>query len=217
MANESLKQQVATAALKYIKDDMTIGIGTGTTVHYFIEGLKNYRHRIDAVVASSIDTQNKLKNVGIPVVEMTSVNQIDLYVDGADEVNPHKQLIKGGGGALTREKIIAYNSKQFICIVDETKCVDILGQFPLPIEVIPMARSIVARALVQLGGNPVYRENFITDNQNIILDVNGLDIMQPIALEGELNQIPGVVSNGLFAQKTPQTVLVAKNNGITEV
>ena len=217
MSNEKLKQEVALAALAYIKDDMTIGVGTGSTVHYFIEGLKAYRNRIDAVVASSIDTQNKLKSLGIPVIEMTSVNQIDLYVDGADEVNPHKQLIKGGGGALTREKVIAYNSKQFVCIVDETKCVDILGQFPLPIEVLPMARSAVARAIVKLGGNPIYRENFITDNQNIILDIHGLDIIKPIELENEINQIPGVITNGLFARQTPEVILVAKNDGILQL
>ena len=217
MSNEKLKQEVALAALAYIKDDMTIGVGPGSTVHYFIEGLKAYRNRIDAVVASSIDTQNKLKSLGIPVIEMTSVNQIDLYVDGADEVNPHKQLIKGGGGALTREKVIAYNSKQFVCIVDETKCVDILGQFPLPIEVLPMARSAVARAIVKLGGNPIYRENFITDNQNIILDIHGLDIIKPIELENEINQIPGVITNGLFARQTPEVILVAKNDGILQL
>jgi len=217
MSTENLKIEAATAALQYIEDDMTIGVGTGSTVHYFIEALKNDKNRIEAAVASSIDTQNKLKAIGIPVVEMTSVNHIDLYVDGADEVNSHKQLIKGGGGALTREKIIAYNSKKFICIVHKAKCVDILGEFPLPVEVIPMARSTVAREIVKLGGNPTYRENYTTDNGNIILDVYGLKIMKPIELENELNQIPGIVCNGIFARQTPDIVLVASQSGVESI
>jgi ribose 5-phosphate isomerase A len=213
---EQLKKNAAYAALPYIEDDMIIGVGSGSTVHYFIEGLKAYQHRIDTTVASSLDTEKKLKALGIPVTLMTSVNSIDLYVDGADEINKNKQLIKGGGGALTREKIIAYNTKKFICIADASKEVDILGKYPLPIEVIPMARSVVGKALVKLGGNPVYRENFLTDNGNIILDVYGLNIMEPIQLERDLNQIAGIVSNGLFAIKTPDIILIASEQGITQ-
>lgn len=212
--SDTLKRQAAIAALTYIKDEMVLGVGTGSTTNFFIDALAEYKNRIEVAVASSDETEKRLKAIGIPVTAMTSVNSIDLYVDGADEVNPYKQLIKGGGGALTREKIIAYNAKQFICIVDQTKHVDILGTFPLPIEVIPMARSTVARAIVKLGGSPEYRENFVTDNGNIILDVRGLTIMKPIELEGQLNQIPGVVCNGLFAQKTPDVVLIAHDNQV---
>jgi len=215
--SDALKQQAALAALTYIKDDMILGVGTGTTTNYFIDALVDYKNQIDVAVASSEATAKRLKSIGIPVTEMTSINSIDLYVDGADEVNPHKQLIKGGGGALTREKIIAYNAKQFVCIVDQSKCVDILGTFPLPIEVIPMARSTVAREIVKLGGSPEYREGFVTDNGNIILDVYNLTIMKPIELEGQLNQIPGVVCNGLFAQKTPDIVLVASDKGVEKL
>lgn len=213
MSNEKLKQHAAQAALRYIDDDMVIGVGTGSTVNYFIDALKDYRSRIEGAVASSRETEQRLKALGIPVLDLTSVNTVHLYVDGADEVNADKQLIKGGGGALTREKIIAYNALQFICIVDQSKYVDILGRFPLPVEVIPMARSTVARSLVKLGGSPEYREGFITDNGNIILDVHHLDIMQPLTLESEINQIPGVVANGLFARKTPDFVLIATPSG----
>jgi ribose 5-phosphate isomerase A len=213
-AIEQLKKNAADAVLQYIEDDTVIGVGSGSTVHYFIEGLKAYQHRIETTVASSIETEKKLKALGIPVTPMTAVNQIDLYVDGADEINHHKQLIKGGGGALTREKIIAYNAKKFICIADASKEVDILGKYPLPIEVIPMARSVVGKALLKLGGNPVYRENFLTDNGNIILDVYGFNIMEPIQLERDLNQIAGIVTNGLFAIKTPDLVLIASEDGV---
>ena len=215
--SDALKKQAAEAALSYIKDDIVLGVGTGSTTNFFIDALAAYKNRIETAVASSEASAKRLKALGIPVVDMTSINSIDLYVDGADEVNPYKQLIKGGGGALTREKIIAYNSKQFVCIVDKSKCVDILGTFPLPIEVIPMARSAVAREIVKLGGSPEYREGFVTDNGNIILDVYNLTIMKPIELEGQLNQIPGVVCNGLFAQKTPDIVLVAGEQGVEKL
>lgn len=211
---ELLKKQAAIAALSYLQDNMILGVGSGSTIGYFIEALSQHKHRIEAAIASSLDTERKLKALGIPVVALTSVNQVDLYVDSADEVNPYQQLIKGGGGALTREKIIAYHATQFVCVVNQAKCVDILGKHPLPIEVIPMARSVVARDLVKLGANPTYRENFVTDNGNIILDVYGLTIMQPTQLERTINQIPGVVANGLFAEKIPSIVLVASEKGI---
>lgn len=213
MTKDKLKQQAAQAALRYIEDDMIIGVGTGSTVNYFIDALQAYRSRIEGAVASSEETENRLIALGIPVLELTSVNTVHLYVDGADEVNSEKQLIKGGGGALTREKILAYNARQFVCIVDQSKYVDILGRFPLPVEVIPMARSTVARRLVKLGGSPEYREGFITDNGNIILDVHNFDIMQPITLETEINHIPGVVENGIFAHRTPDFVLIAQSDG----
>ena len=209
-----LKKAAALAAMDYLQEEMIVGVGTGSTVDYFIEALAHQKHRIDTTVASSLQTEQKLKSLGIPVTPFTSVNQVDLYIDGADEVNPHKQLIKGGGGALTREKIIAYHAKQFLCIVDKTKCVDILGRHPLPLEVIPMARSAVGRDIVKLGGSPQYRENFVTDNGNIILDIYNLTILQPLALEGTLNQIPGIVANGLFAQKTPDIILIADAKGV---
>jgi ribose 5-phosphate isomerase A len=211
---DTLKQQAAQAALAYIKPGMIVGVGTGSTTDFFIEALASIKGQIEGTVASSEASANKLKALNIPVYELTSVNQVDIYIDGADECTTHKMMIKGGGGALTREKIIAANAKQFIGIVDQSKKVDVLGRFPLPVEVIPMARSYVARQLVKLGGAPEYREGFITDNHQIILDVYNLNIQNPVALEQEINQITGVVTNGLFAKRPADIVLVASESGV---
>ncbi len=215
MTQDELKQKVAQAALHYIKDVAIIGVGTGSTVNHFIDYLVDFRADIEGAVSSSIASTERLKKIGIPVLDLNAVGTLDVYVDGADEVNPHKQLVKGGGGALTREKIIAAASKKFVCIADETKCVDVLGKFPLPVEVVPMARSYVARELVKLGGQPVWRENFITDNHNVILDVHNLDIIEPIKLEQIINNITGVVTVGIFAMRPADVVLVGKGNEVT--
>jgi ribose 5-phosphate isomerase A len=214
MTQDELKQKVAEAALPYIKDIPIIGVGTGSTVTHFINFLADFRNDIEGAVSSSIKTTEHLKKIGIPVLELNAVNGLDVYVDGADEVNPNRQCIKGGGAALTREKIIAGASKKFICIADETKYVDVLGKFPLPVEVIPMARSYVARELVKLGGQPVWRENCITDNSCEILDVHNLSILDPVALEKTINMIPGVVTVGLFASRPADVVLISKGNDI---
>ncbi len=208
-----LKSQAAHAALTYIQDDTILGVGTGSTVNCFIEVLATIKHRIEACVASSIMTENKLRAHGIPVIDLNTAGIIPLYIDGADEVNARREMIKGGGGALTREKIIASASRQFICMVDESKVVSRLGQFPLAVEVIPMARSYVAREIIKLGGSPEYRENFQTDNGNIILDIYNLDIQIPIVLEETINKIPGVVENGLFATRIADRVIIAQRNG----
>jgi ribose 5-phosphate isomerase A len=209
-----LKAKVAKAAIAYIEDNMIIGVGTGSTVDYFIKELALHKHRIDACVASSKATEQQLRALGIPVIELNAATHVPLYVDGADEVTTWREMIKGGGGALTREKIIANVATRFICIVDDTKVVKHLGEFPLAVEVIPMARSFVARELVKLGGDPAYREKFITDNGNIILDVYNLKIEQPRALEDAINQIPGVVENGIFARRVADDVLVASSSGV---
>lgn len=208
-----LKIKAAIAALSYIKDDMTIGVGTGSTVNCLIDELAKIKHRIEACVASSLATEQRLRAAGIPVIELNVAGPLALYIDGADEVNAQREMIKGGGGALTREKIIASASKQFICIVDESKVVHRLGQFPLAVEVIPMARSYVAREIVKLGGSPEYRESFLTDNGNIILDIHNLDIQVPILTEEAINKIPGVVENGLFAKRTADHVIIASQDG----
>lgn len=214
MNSEQLKQQVAQAAIKYIDDyDMVIGIGTGSTVNQFIDLLPSVKNRIEAVVSSSEASTEKLKALGFNVKELNQTGDLSLYIDGADECDAHNRLIKGGGGALTREKIIAAASKQFICIIDESKSVDVLGTFPLPIEVLPMARSFVARQMVKLGGQPIYREGFTTDNGNQIIDIHNLKILDPIELETKINQIPGVVTNGLFAHRGADVTLVAKGDG----
>jgi ribose 5-phosphate isomerase A len=213
---DKMKHAVAKAALKYVEDDMILGVGTGSTVAYFIEELKSVKGRIEGVVASSDDTAQKIKALGIPLIDLNSVHHLPLYIDGADEVGPYKSLIKGGGGALTREKIIASAAEKFICIIDESKRVDLLGTFPVPIEVIPMSRSYVARHLVALGGEPVYREGFVTDNGNVILDVYNLKILDPIEVEKKINHITGVVDNGIFALRTPDLVLVGTASGIEE-
>jgi len=212
--NNDYKKQAALAAIPYITDDMIIGIGTGSTVNYFIEALAAVKHKIEGVVASSKASEAKLKALQLPIIDPNSVTNIPLYVDGADEATRHLQLIKGGGGALTGEKIVAANSQKFICIIDETKLVDVLGTFPLAVEVIPIARSYVARELVKLGGDPVYREGVVTDYGNIILDVYHLDITNPLQIEQTINQIAGVVSNGLFAQRRADVLLVAGADGI---
>ena len=211
---EFLKEKVAQAALDYIKPGYIIGLGSGSTVNYLIAALAPVKHKIEGVVAASIETEKRLKQLGIPTLNLNSVGELALYIDGADEVNSHLQLIKGAGGALTREKIIAAASKNFICIIDQSKYVDILGQKSLPIEVIPMARSYVARELVKLGGFPIYREKFTTDNGNIILDTQHWDFSDPIKLERLLNNIPGTVCNGLFAQRPANILLIATNDGV---
>lgn len=211
---EILKSKAAYAALDYIKPGYIIGLGSGSTVNYFITALAAIKHKIEGVVPASNETEKRLKQLGIPSLDLNSVGEIALYIDGTDEVNVQLQLIKGGGGALTREKIIAAASKNFVCIADESKFVKILGTKSLPIEVIPMGRSYVARELVKLGGFPIYREKFITDNGNIILDTQHWDFTDPIKLERLLNNIPGVVCNGLFAQRTANILLLATNNGI---
>ena len=210
----NLKINVAKAALTYIDDDMIIGVGTGSTVNCFIDELAKIKHRIDACVASSNATEKKLRDAGIPVIALNAASSVPIYIDGADEVNARCEMIKGGGGALTREKILACASTQFICLVDESKLVKRLGQFPVAVEVIPMARSYVARELVKLGGSPQYREGFLTDNGNIILDVYNLDIQVPATLEDAINQITGVVENGLFARRQADLVIIAEQGGL---
>jgi ribose 5-phosphate isomerase A len=213
MGNE-LKQKVAKAALDFVEDDIIVGIGSGSTVNCFIDELATIKHKIDATVASSVATQNRLKDHGIPVIDLNVAGTLSLYVDGADEVNQYREMLKGGGGALTREKICASCSKKVICIVDDSKRVKRLGSFPLAVEVIPMARSYVAREMVKLGGSPEYREGFVTDNGNIILDIHNLDIEKPIELEQCINNIAGVVCNGLFAQRIADKVIMATSAGI---
>jgi ribose 5-phosphate isomerase A len=209
-----LKQQVAEAALKYIDDDMIVGVGTGSTVNFFIDALAGIKHRIDGAVASSVATEERLRQHHIPVLDLNSVGDIPIYIDGADEANRHLHLIKGGGGALTREKIVAAASEKFVCIIDSSKEVDTLGKFPLPVEVIPMAQSYVARQLVKLGGQPVLRDGFTTDNGNIILDLHNLSIQQPVELEQAINNLSGVVTNGLFALRGADILLIADTNGV---
>jgi ribose 5-phosphate isomerase A len=210
-----MKQAVARAALAHVVPDTIIGIGTGSTANFFIDCLAEMKGRIEGTVASSEASAARLKGHGIPVYDLNSVNELSVYVDGADETNRYCHLVKGGGGALTREKIVAAVAKKFVCIVDSTKVVDLLGAFPLPVEVIPMARSYVARELVKLGGEPVYREGFVTDNGNVILDVHNLQIMNPVELEQKLNNITGVVTNGLFAMRPADVVLVGSESGVT--
>ena len=217
MNQNELKQHVANAALKYITSDSVVGVGTGSTVNYFIDALATLKHKIKGAVASSIETETRLKALGIPVYDLNAVDALSIYIDGADEFNQFKYLIKGGGGALTREKIIAASAKQFICIVDQSKEVVVLGKFPVPIEVIPMARGLVARAIVKLGGLPEYRTGFTTDNGNIILDVYQLDLTHPIKTEETLNNITGVVCNGIFANRAADKILVALPEGIREI
>ncbi len=216
-SQDSLKQQAANKAIESIQSGMIVGVGTGSTTNFFIDALSDIKGKIDGCVASSVATAQRLQSHGIPVFELTAVSRVDIYIDGADEFTHHKNLIKGGGGALTREKIIAAVAKKFICIVDESKQVKTLGRFPLPIEVIPMARSHVARQLIKLGGSPDYREGFTTDNGNIILDMFNLNILKPIELEQQINQITGVVTNGLFAARGADQVIVASKKGVAIV
>ena len=202
------KRQAAERAVAYVKHDTIIGVGTGSTVAFFIDALADLKNRIQGAVSSSEQSTAQLTQHGIPVLDLNQVGPLSLYVDGADECNPQKQLIKGGGAALTREKIVAEAAQQFICIIDSSKCVEVLGRFPLPIEVIPMARSLVSREIVQLGGQPVWRDGVTTDNGNWIIDVHGWHIAEPVALEQQLNQLPGIVSVGLFARRGADVVLV---------
>ena len=214
MSQDTLKKAVAEAALSYVQAGTIVGIGTGSTANFFIDALAAIKHKIDGTVASSVASAERLRKHGIPVLDLNSVDELALYVDGADEATKNLHLIKGGGGALTREKIVAAVARQFVCIADESKLVDILGRFPLPIEVIPMARSHVARQIVKLGGQPVLREGFTTDNGNIILDVRNLQIMEPAKLEAELNNISGVVTNGLFALRPADVLLLGTAQGV---
>jgi ribose 5-phosphate isomerase A len=209
---DELKQQVAKAAVEYVKDGI-IGVGTGSTANYFIDELAKVKHKIDGAVASSEATAKRLREHNIEVFDLNNVDGMDIYVDGADEITEHMHMLKGGGGALTREKIVAACAKSFICICDETKLVPVLGKFPLPVEVLPMARSYVARELVKLGGQPVLRD-FVTDNGNVILDVHGLNITNPVEMEARINQIVGVVTNGLFAARPANVLLLATADGV---
>lgn len=214
MTQDELKQAVARAAIEYVPVDAIVGVGTGSTANYFIDELGKIKGKIEAAVASSEATAARLKSHGIRVVELNSVSDLPVYVDGADEITRHLHMIKGGGGALTREKIVAAVARKFVCIADGSKLVDVLGTFPLPVEVIPMARSYVARELVKLGGQPQLREGFTTDNGNVILDVRGLSIVNPVELETALNQITGVVTNGLFARRGADVLLLGRENGV---
>lgn len=211
-----LKIEAARTALKYIQDDEIIGIGTGSTVNCFIDLLVDHKHRIKAAVSSSVASTKKLEALGIEVIDLNDAAEIPVYIDGADESNHQLELIKGGGGALSREKIIASVADKFVCIADESKYVKILGEFPLPIEVLPMARSYVARELVKLGGDPVYRHDFVTDNGNVILDLHNFEITQAKVLESKINQITGVVTNGLFAARPADHLILATESGIKE-
>lgn len=218
MTQDELKQAVAEAALEYItprlEDDCVLGIGTGSTANLFIDCLASIKGRIGATVASSEASATRLRSHGIPVYDLNAVDQVDFYIDGADESNRSLQLIKGGGAALTREKIVAAVAREFVCIADESKLVHTLGAFPLPVEVIPMARSHVARELVKLGGDPVYREGIVTDNGNVILDVYNFSIPQPLATEAKINGITGVVTNGLFALRPADVLLLGTPDGV---
>lgn len=213
MTQDELKLAVALAAIDQVRGGI-IGVGTGSTANYFIDALAAIKGRIDGAVASSEATATRLKSHGIPVVDLNSAGELEIYVDGADEITKHFAMIKGGGGALTREKIVAACSKKFICIADASKLVDVLGQFPLPVEVIPMAQSYVAREIVKLGGQPRLREGFTTDNGNVILDVYGLSIVDPVSLETTLNQLVGVVTNGLFARRGADVLLLGTPDGV---
>jgi ribose 5-phosphate isomerase A len=217
MTQDEKKQAAALAALEYIKEDTIVGVGTGSTVNYFIDALDAVKHKIQGAVSSSDASTKRLKAMGIEVFDLNSVDRFDIYVDGADEITKHKHMIKGGGAALTREKIVAAVADKFICIIDDTKQVPMLGQFPLPVEVIPMARSYVAREILKLGGDPDYRQGVVTDNGNVILDVHNLKILNPVELERQLNAIVGVVTNGLFADRGADIVLIGTNNGVETV
>lgn len=218
MTKDELKRAVAQAAFEHVEsmldDETIVGVGTGSTANFFIEELGKISHKLNGTVASSEESTRRLKEHNIPVFDLNAVGEISVYVDGADEANDHLQLIKGGGAALTREKIIAAASREFVCIADDSKLVSTLGKFPLPVEVIPMARSYVARQIVKLGGDPVYRENCVTDNSNHIIDVFNLEILNPRKLEYDLNQITGVVASGLFANRGADRLLLGSITGV---
>lgn len=214
MTQDEQKQAVARAAIEQIPLGCIVGVGTGSTANYFIDELAKIKQKIEGAVASSEVTAERLKGHGIEVLGLNDVDDLPVYVDGADEITEHLHMIKGGGGALTREKIVAAVAKKFICLADQSKLVDVLGNFPLPVEVIPMARSYVAREIAQLGGQPALRKGFTTDNGNVILDVHGWKIMNPVDLEEKLNQMTGVVTNGLFAKRGANILLLGTNNGV---
>jgi ribose 5-phosphate isomerase A len=214
MTQDELKQAVAREAIKYIVDDEVIGVGSGSTANFFIDELAKAKNRIAGAVASSQKTAERLKRHGIRLLDLNGVNELPVYIDGADEITEHLAMIKGGGGALTREKIIAAVAKKFVCIADESKLVPLLGKFPLPVEVIPMARAYVARQMVKLGGHPKLREGFTTDNGNIVLDLWGLTILNPVELESTINNITGVVTNGLFARRGANVLLLGTKSGV---
>lgn len=213
-SQDELKKQVAQAALKYVKPGSVVGIGSGSTVNFFIDALATMKDDIEGAVSSSEASTERLKSHGIEVIELNHVGELPVYIDGADEIDEHLRMIKGGGGALTREKIVAAVADKFVCIVDQSKQVGRLGQFPLPVEVIPMARSYVARQIVTLGGDPEWRQGFVTDNGNLILDIHNLDILDPVQLEQQLNNIVGVVTNGLFAARKADIALIATPDGV---
>jgi len=218
MTADEKKKLAAYAALEYVEAGSVIGVGTGSTVNHFIDAIaEKMKGSVEAAVSSSEASSARMKQHGIPVIDLNTAGDLSIYVDGADESNRHLHLIKGGGGALTREKIVAAASKTFVCIADDSKLVDMLGEFPLPVEVIPMARSLVARELVKLGGQPVWREDFVTDNGNIILDVHNLEIMQPMKRETEINQLAGVVTVGLFAHRPADVLLLGGEEGVRTV
>jgi ribose 5-phosphate isomerase A len=217
MTQDEMKQAAARAALEYVSGEDVIGVGTGSTANHFIAELGRIRHRFEGAVASSEATAQRLKAIGIPLLDLNSVRDLPVYVDGADEITRHLAMVKGGGGALTREKIVAAVARRFVCIADESKLVDVLGKFPLPVEVIPMARSYVGRELVRLGGQPAWRQGFVTDNGNLILDVHNLRILNPVELESAINQIPGVVTNGLFARRGADVLLLGTARGVEKL
>jgi len=217
MTQDELKQAVAREAIKHVVADAVIGVGTGSTANFFIDELAKIKHRIAGAVASSEKSAERLRAHGIALLELNSVDTLPVYVDGADEITEHMHMVKGGGGALTREKIVAAVAKKFVCIADASKLVPVLGRFPLPVEVIPMARAYVARELVKLGGQPKLREGFTTDNGNVILEVSGLEILDPVALETAINNITGVVTNGLFARRPADVLLLGTPAGVKTV
>jgi len=214
MTQDELKKAVAEEALKYVVDNAVVGVGSGSTVNFFIDSLKTIKHRIEGAVAASEASAERLKKHGIRVFELNSVNELPVYVDGADEITEHLHMIKGGGGALTREKIVAAVAKRFVCICDASKLVPVLGKFPLPVEVIPMARSHVGRELLRMGAQPALRENYKTDNGNLILDCRGMMLLDPAKTEAELNNIAGVVTNGIFARRPADVLLLGSSAGI---
>ena len=216
MSQDRKKKNAAKKAIDYVKNNSIIGVGTGTTINFFIEELGKNKGLIDGAISTSVATEKLLREQHIPVLPLNSVIDLPIYIDGADEVTHNKHLIKGGGGALTQEKIVAAASKQFICIIDDSKLVPLLGGFPLPVEVIPMAQSYVAREIAKLGGQPELRQDFLTDNGNIILDIHNLKIENPSELENQLNQITGVVTNGLFAKRPADTLIIATDDGIVK-